>query len=86
MTNSSITVLWLSEVMIERQSSNKALRSSSVATNDCLFSEVYMVYATPYNFMGRVLYEGLDEAYLVPEAIEKLKKALNQNVHIRTAS
>lgn len=37
--------------------------------------EVYMVYATPYNFMGRVLYEGLDDAYLVPEAIEKLKKA-----------
>lgn len=25
--------------------------------------EVYMVYATPYNFMGRVLYTGLDEAY-----------------------
>lgn len=37
--------------------------------------EVYMVYATPYNFMGRVLYSDLDEAYLVPEAIEKLKKA-----------
>ena len=37
--------------------------------------EVYMVYATPYNFMGRVLYEGLDEAYLVPEAVEKLRKA-----------
>ena len=37
--------------------------------------EIYMVYATPYNFMGRVLYEGLDEAYLVPEAVEKLKKA-----------
>ena len=37
--------------------------------------EVYMVYATPYNFMGRVLYKGLDEAYLVPEAIKKLKKA-----------
>lgn len=37
--------------------------------------EVYMVYATPYNFMGRVLYDDLDEAYLVPEAIEKLKKA-----------
>ena len=34
-----------------------------------------MVYATPYNFMGRVLYEELDEAYLVPEAMEKLKKA-----------
>ena len=37
--------------------------------------EVYMVYATSYNFMGRVLYEGLDEAYLVPEAMEKLRKA-----------
>ena len=37
--------------------------------------DVYMVYATPYNFMGRVLYDGLDEAYLVPEAIEKLRKA-----------
>ena len=37
--------------------------------------EVYMVYATPYNFMGRVLYDGLDEAYLAPEAIEKLRKA-----------
>lgn len=37
--------------------------------------EVQMVYATPYNFMGRVLYEGLDDAYLVPEAIEKLRHA-----------
>ncbi len=37
--------------------------------------EVYMVYATPYNFMGRVLYDGLDEAYLVPEAMAKLRKA-----------
>ena len=37
--------------------------------------EVYMVYATPYNFMGRVLYEDLDEAYLIPEAMEKLRKA-----------
>ena len=37
--------------------------------------DVYMVYATPYNFMGRVLYKDLDEAYLVPEAMEKLRKA-----------
>lgn len=37
--------------------------------------EVYMVYATRYNFMGTVLYHGLDEAYLVPEAMEKLRKA-----------
>jgi D-alanyl-D-alanine dipeptidase len=34
-----------------------------------------MVYSTPYNFMNRVLYKGLDEAYLVPEAMGKLKKA-----------
>ena len=37
--------------------------------------EVYMVYSTPYNFMGKVLYDGLDEAYLVPEAMEKLRAA-----------
>ena len=37
--------------------------------------EVHMVYSTPYNFMGRVLYESLDEAYLVPEAVEKLRIA-----------
>lgn len=37
--------------------------------------EVKMIYATPYNFMGRVLYTDLDEAFLVPEAVEKLKKA-----------
>lgn len=37
--------------------------------------EVYMVYATPYNFMGEVLYGGPDEAYLVPEIMEKQRKA-----------
>lgn len=37
--------------------------------------EVHLVYATPYNFMGRVLYENLDRAYLIPEAAAKLKKA-----------
>ena len=37
--------------------------------------EVYMVYATPYNFMGRVLYQDLDEAYLTKEAMDMLKVA-----------
>ncbi len=37
--------------------------------------EVYMVYATPYNFMGRVLYDELDEAYLTKEAMDMLKVA-----------
>ena len=37
--------------------------------------EVYMVYATPYNFMGRVLYEDLDEAYLVPDTLLNVVEA-----------
>lgn len=37
--------------------------------------EVYMVFATPYNFISRVLYKRLDEAYLMPEAMDKLRKA-----------
>ncbi|MCD8262322.1 MAG: M15 family metallopeptidase [Bacteroides sp.] len=36
---------------------------------------VHLVYATPNNFMGEVLYEGLTEAYLLPEAATKLVKA-----------
>lgn len=35
----------------------------------------YIVYATPYNFMGKVLYKNLNHAWLRPEAAEKLKKA-----------
>lgn len=36
---------------------------------------VEIIYATPDNFVGEVLYEDLDEAYLLPEAAEKLSKA-----------
>jgi D-alanyl-D-alanine dipeptidase len=36
---------------------------------------VQMVYATPYNFMGKVLYEDLNRAYLQPDAGKKLLKA-----------
>ena len=36
---------------------------------------VFLVYATPDNFVGEVLYEDLTEAYLLPEAAEKLLKA-----------
>ena len=57
---------------IERQLENIGLQN---VAEEIPGIEVYMVYATPYNFMGRVLYEGLDEAYLIPEAIEKLKVA-----------
>ena len=42
---------------------------------------VQMVYATPYNFMGKVLYEDLNRAYLQPEVAQKLLaayKALKQ--------
>ncbi|MDL2230367.1 M15 family metallopeptidase [Alistipes sp. OttesenSCG-928-L06] len=36
---------------------------------------VHMVYATPDNFVGEVLYGDLTEAYLLPEAAEKLAAA-----------
>ena len=48
---------------IERQLENIGLQN---VAEEIPGIEVYMVYATPYNFMGRVLYEGLDEAYLIP--------------------
>ncbi|MDR0659489.1 MAG: M15 family metallopeptidase [Prevotellaceae bacterium] len=37
--------------------------------------EVEMIYATSDNFVGEVLYDDLTEAYLLPEAAEKLVKA-----------
>ena len=36
---------------------------------------VHIVYATPDNFVGEIMYEDLVEAYLLPEAAEKLVKA-----------
>ena len=37
--------------------------------------DVYLVYSTPYNFMGRVLYKNLDRALLAEPAYKKLKRA-----------
>jgi len=36
---------------------------------------VHMVYATPYNFMGKVLYKDLNRAYLQPDVAQKLLNA-----------
>lgn len=36
---------------------------------------VHLVYATPYNFTGRVLYADLHKAFLLPELAERLVKA-----------
>ncbi len=36
---------------------------------------VDLIYAKPYNFMGRVLYHNVNKAFLLPEAAEKLVKA-----------
>ncbi|MCC8019403.1 MAG: M15 family metallopeptidase [Rikenellaceae bacterium] len=36
---------------------------------------VHLVYATPDNFVGEVMYDDLTEAYLLPEAAEKLSAA-----------
>jgi len=36
---------------------------------------VQIIYATPYNFMGRVLYEDINRAYLQPDVAQKLLNA-----------
>ena len=36
---------------------------------------VQIVYATPYNFMGKVLYKDITRAYLQPDVAQKLLKA-----------
>ena len=36
---------------------------------------VDLIYAKPYNFMGRVLYHNVNKAFMLPEAAEKLVKA-----------
>lgn len=36
---------------------------------------VHLVYATPYNFMGRKLYHGLNKAFMLPELADKLVNA-----------
>ena len=36
---------------------------------------VHLVYATPYNFLGKQLYHGLNKAFMLPEMAEKVLKA-----------
>ena len=36
---------------------------------------VDLIYAKPYNFMGRVLYHNVNKAFMLPETAEKLVKA-----------
>ena len=36
---------------------------------------VHLVYAEPYNFMGRVLYHGIGKAFMLPELAEKVVAA-----------
>lgn len=36
---------------------------------------VHLVYATPYNFMGQRLYDGLNKAFMRPELAEKVSQA-----------
>lgn len=36
---------------------------------------IHLVYATPYNFLGRTLYHDISHAFVIPEMGEKLKKA-----------
>ncbi|MBP5650140.1 MAG: M15 family metallopeptidase [Bacteroidales bacterium] len=36
---------------------------------------VHLVYATPYNFLGKQLYHGLNKAFMLPEMAEKVLNA-----------
>ncbi len=44
---------------------------------------VQMVYCTPYNFMGKVLYEDISKAYLQPDVAQKLLAAYRSLKKIR---
>jgi D-alanyl-D-alanine dipeptidase len=44
---------------------------------------VQLVYATPYNFLGKVLYKDLSRAYLQPDAAQKLLAAYRALKKIR---
>lgn len=44
---------------------------------------VHMVYATPYNFVGKVLYKDLRKAFMLPETAQKLVDAQKRLKAIR---
>lgn len=54
---------------VERQLQEQGL--VDIAALDSTIA-VYMVYATPHNFMGRKLYNDLNHAFMVPEAATRL--------------
>lgn len=74
---SVLVSICISSCVEDKSAIEKQLEASGLQNvEECIPGvEVYMVYSTQYNFMGRVLYNDLDKAYLVPEAMEKLKKA-----------
>lgn len=59
--------------------SHTALRLDSLGLVDIADYDpriaVHLVYATPDNFVGEVMYDDLREAYLLPEAAAKLSRA-----------
>lgn len=42
----------------------------NISTMNLKRSAVHLVYATPYNFMGRKLYHSLTHAFMLPELAE----------------
>lgn len=45
--------------------------------------KVHLVYATPYNFMGKVLYRDVNKAFMLPELAEKVVAANRELKKIR---
>ncbi|MDD3108486.1 MAG: M15 family metallopeptidase [Alistipes sp.] len=60
----------------------KALGLVDVATLDSGIA-VHLIYATPYNFMGKVLYKELNHAFLLPDVAKRLIEAKRRLKAIR---
>lgn len=45
--------------------------------------KVHLVYSTPYNFMGKVLYKDVNKAFMLPELAEKVVAASRELKKIR---
>lgn len=52
----------------------RAMGMVDIAELDSSIS-VHLVYATPYNFLGKVLYHDLNKAFMLPELAEKVVNA-----------
>ncbi len=71
-----LSICVLSAVVLLRPTAKRLAEQGYVNIRDLDSTiVVQLVYATPDNFVGEVLYDDLTEAYLLPQAAEKLVRA-----------